>query len=310
MVAPASSLAVAGDARRTLQSDSGLTPRRARFRLHGSDSAWAIAFVVPYAAVFLLFVVYPAAFGLWMGRDPGLYDILWSDPRYVTIAVNTALFAVIGVNLQMAGAFLLSGFFIGPGRWRRALLAIYLLPWALPSLAAFLSIHYMVVTQYGFLDSLWLAITGSDGPLILLSRWSAMAANILAYIWKWMPFWTLVFLAARMALPRVVYAAAAIDGASATDTLIHITVPLLANVYLVCTLLATIWTIGDFSTVYFVSYGAPARQTDVLATYGYRAAFDFGRPSLGVAAMLSVLPVLIPLVILLMRRVRRLGVQL
>ena len=54
----------------------------------------------------------------------------------------------------------------------------------------------------------------------------------------------------------------------------------------------------------------PPALTDVLATYGFHEAFDFGYPNLGVAAMMSALPLLIPLVILLMRRIRVTGVQL
>ncbi len=284
-------------------------PRR-ELRLSGSDTAWAVAFLVPYAAIFVAFVVYPIAFGLWMGSDPALYRILFSDPLYLTTVFNTLLFAAIGVNVQIFGAFLLSGFFMRRGRFRRSLLAVYLLPCALPALSAFVSIHYMTVSEWGFLDSLWRAITGEDGPLFLVSRWLATSMNILSYIWKWMPFWTLVFMAARMAIPGEVYEAAAIDGASRIDCLVYVTFPLLANVYLVCTLLAAIWAIGDFSTVYFVSYGAPARQTDILATFGFHRAFDFGYPNQGVAAMMSALPVLIPAVILLMRRIRLTGVQL
>ncbi len=278
--------------------------------LAGADTFWGIAFVIPYAAVFILFVAWPLCLGLWMGHDPALYERLLSDRLYVTTAVNTLLFVAVGVNVQMVGAFLLSGFFNSRSRWRRTLLAIYLLPWALPALSTFLSIHYMVISQWGLFDSLWLALTGTDGPLLLLSRWSAMATNIVAYIWKWMPFWTLVFLGARMAIPRDVYEAAAVDGARPLDSLLCITIPLLANLYLVATLLATLWTLGDFPTVYFITYGAPARQSDVLATYGVRMAFDFGYPHLGVAAMMTALPVLIPVVIVLIRRVRRLGVQL
>src|SRR3954447_23770190 len=164
-------------------------PRRSVWRLPraGSDAAWAIAFVVPYAAVFAAFVVWPLCLGLWMGRDAALYDRLLSDPLYVTTVVNTLLFVGIGVNVQVAGAFLLSGFFHSRSGWRRLLLVIYLLPWALPALSTFLSIHYMVVSQWGLFDSLWLAVTGIDGPSLLLSRWSAMATNIVAFIWKWMP---------------------------------------------------------------------------------------------------------------------------
>ena len=127
-----------------------------------------------------------------------------------------------------------------------------------------------------------------------MNCWLAMSANILSYIWKWLPFWTLIFIAGRMAIPPDIYEAAEIDGATGWQRLVHVTFPLLANVYLVSTLLFSIWTIGDFNTVYFVSYGAPARLTDVLATYGFHQAYDFGYPNLGNAAMMSALPVLIP----------------
>jgi len=283
---------------------------RWRVRLQGSDTAWAIAFVVPYLAVFLAFVIYPVGFGLWMGSNPSLYGLLFSDPRYLNTVMNTLLFVAIGVNAQVFLAFLLSGFFMSESWWVRSLLAIYLIPWALPALAVFTSIHFMLVTQWGLLDSLWRAVTGDDGPLFLISQWIAMTANIVSFIWKWMPFWTLIFVAARMAIPRDIYEAAEIDGATGYKRLVHVTFPLLANVYLVSTLLATIWAFGDFATVYFVSSGAPAKRTDVLATYGFHEAFDFGYPNLGVAAMMSALPVLIPLVILLMRRVRMKGAQL
>jgi multiple sugar transport system permease protein len=287
-------------------------PRRPSWhvRLQGSDTTWAIAFLIPYMAIFAAFVIYPVIYGLWMGSNPALYGLLFSDPRYPTILANTLLFVAIGVNVKMFLAFLLSGFFMSRSWWVRSLLAIYLLPWALPGLTVFLSIHYMLVTEWGFLDSLWRAITGEDGPLFLVSQPLAMGANIVSYIWKWMPFWTLIFLAGRMAIPQDIYEAAEIDGATGFRRLVHVTFPLLANVYLICTLLSTVWTLGDFPTVYFVSSGAPARLTDVLATYGFHEAFDFGYPRLGVAAMMSALPILIPLVILLMRRIRLSGVQL
>jgi multiple sugar transport system permease protein len=249
-------------------------------------------------------------FGLWMGRRPALYVLLFADPRYVDTLVNTLLFVAIGVNLKMFLAFLLSGFFMRRAWWVRPLLVVFLLPWALPALSVFLSIHYMLVSQWGLLDSLWSAVTGADGPLFLVSRSMAMAANILAYVWKWLPFWTLIFLGARLAIPKEIYEAAAIDGATSIQQTLYVTFPLIANVYLVATLLSTLWTLGDFPTVHFVSSGAPARTTEVLATYGYQQAFNFGHPELGAAAMISALPLVIPVAILLIRRLHRSGVQL
>jgi len=85
---------------------------------------------------------------------------------------------------------------------------------------------------------------------------------------------------------------------------------LLANLYLICTLLSVLWALGDFTTVYLVSNGGPAGLTNVLATLGYHYAFNFGRPALGVAAVMSALPVLIPVIIVLMRRFQTSAVQL
>src|SRR5690348_4963372 len=69
--------------------------------LHGSDLTWTIAFVVPYAAVFLAFVVYPFCYGLWMASRPSLYADLVSDRNYQLAVVNTVLFVGIAVNLKM-----------------------------------------------------------------------------------------------------------------------------------------------------------------------------------------------------------------
>jgi multiple sugar transport system permease protein len=94
--------------------------------LHGSDYAWAIAFALPYIAIFLAFVIYPIGFGIWMGSDPALYEQLFTDPRYLTTVVNTLLYVVIGVNVKMFLAFLLSGFFMRTRWWSKALLLIFI----------------------------------------------------------------------------------------------------------------------------------------------------------------------------------------
>lgn len=93
-------------------------------RLRGSDFRWAIAFVLPYAAVFFVFVVYPFGYALWMASNPSLYADLISDPLYLPAVVNTLLFVGLGVNVKMFLALLLSGFFLRPRWWVRALLPI------------------------------------------------------------------------------------------------------------------------------------------------------------------------------------------
>jgi len=281
-------------------------PRRKTWHgeLIGAEYVWAIAFALPYVIMFFAFVIYPIAFGLWLGGQAELYEELLHDPRYLTAVLNTVLYVGIGVNVKMALAFLLSGFFMRKRWWIKALLVVYILPWATPALPAYMSIHWFVNGQWGMLNNLLYYIFGIDGPVYLNDHWMGLACNIGAYIWKNMPFWTIILLAGRMAIPQELYEAAAVDGATGLRKFYHVTYPLMANLYLVCILLDTVFALGDFNATFFVSGGGPAMQTEVLATLGIRYAFTVALPRLGVATVMSALPVLIPLVYILMRKLR------
>ncbi|HET6606161.1 MAG TPA: sugar ABC transporter permease [Rhodopila sp.] len=272
--------------------------------LWGTDYAWALAFAIPYTAIFALFVAYPIGYGLWLGSDPKLYADLFADPRYLETVVNTLLYVGIGVNVKMALAFLLSGFFMRKRWWIKALLVVFILPWATPALPAYISIHWFLNGQWGMLNNVLYMLFGIDGPVYLNSHWMGLACNIGAYIWKNLPFWTIIMLAGRMAVPQELYEAAEVDGASGLGRFWNVTFPLMANLYFVCTLLDTVFALGDFNATFFVSGGGPAMSTEVLATLGIRYAFTVALPRLGVAAVMSALPLLIPLVILLMRKLR------
>ena len=284
--------------------------RSLRGGLKGGEYTWAVAFVVPYLAVFVTFVAYPVVYGLWLGSDPALYPQLFGDPVYQDTVVNTVLYLALGVNVKMFLALLLSGFFMRPGWWMKVLLLIFILPWAVPQISAFISIHWMLNGEWGFLNNLLWKVFHIEGPSWLNERWSALGSVIASHIWKWTPFWTLILLAGRMAIPLEIRDTARVDGATGVRGFVHITFPLLANLYLISTLLSTIFLLGDFNAVYFISGGGPADSTHVLATLGIRDAFDLAQPRLGVAAVMSALPLVIPLVIVLMRKLRTTQVQL
>ena len=154
------------------------TWRHLRGGLKGSEYSWAIAFLVPYVAVFVTFVVYPALYGLWMGSDPALYTDLISDPIYQSTVVNTLLFLAFAVNLKMFCALLLSGYFMRPGWWVKALLMIYVLPWAVPALPTFISIHWMLNGEWGLINNAIYHVFNVDGPSWLNSRWLALGSAI------------------------------------------------------------------------------------------------------------------------------------
>src|ERR1700761_6465518 len=200
--------------------------RARRGGLYGSDRAWAVAFALPYVVIFFAFVLYPITYGLWMGSDPALYRQLFDDPRYLTAVINTLLYVGIGVNVKMALAFLLSGFFMRKGWWVKAVLVIFILPWATPALPAYMSIHWFLNGQWGMLNSALYELFGFDGPVYLHEHWTDLAANISAYIWKTLPFWTVILLAGGMAVPQELYEAASVDGASGLTRFWNVTFPL------------------------------------------------------------------------------------
>jgi multiple sugar transport system permease protein len=221
------------------------------------------------------------------------------------------IFVGLAVNLQMIAALFLSGFFMRRRWWIKALLVIYILPWTLPAVPAYLSFHWMLVAYpQGLLDNLISALFGIEGPFWFNHGWLALLCDIVADVWKWMPLWTLILLGGRMAIPQDLYDAADVDGASAWQRFAYITMPLLASLYVVSSLISAIWTFGDYSPVLFVSAGTPAFESEVVSTLGFHYALDFANPPLAVAAGLSLLPLLVPLMILVIRRLQMIEVQL
>lgn len=295
------------DDRAIVQIDSRPTKRRGAI---GTDGLWALAFATPYVAVFIAFVIYPVGYGLWLGSDPASFRQLFADPVFPSAVYNTLVYLLIAVNLKLFLALLLSGFFMRKGWWIKTLLLIFILPWAVPGIPSLISIHWMLNSQWGLINNVIWELFQVDGPPWLDNSTLALGSVIYAHIWKWLPFWTIIFLAGRMAIPRELYEAAEMDGASRLRGFIHITFPLLAGLYLVCTLLSTIWALGDYNSVRFISGGGPALSTHVLATLGIRNAFELGNPALGMSTVLSALPLLIPLVMLLMYRLKKGEVQL
>jgi len=226
--------------------------------------------VLPYLVVFIGFVLYPVGYGLWLARDPQNYVKLFDDPIFFRTAINTVVFLLVAVNLKMVLALALSGFFIHTRWWIKALSVLFILPWAVPSIPTILSVRFMLNPEWGVINMTYFRLTGLDGPNWLNDPTLAMIFAMLMHIWKSLPFWTLILLAGRMAIPTEQYEAASVDGATRWQKFRHITWPSMRGLYLTSTLLSMIWTLGDFNSVYLLTGGGPADLTHVLATLGIR----------------------------------------
>ena len=266
--------------------------------------AWGVALLAPYVLVFLVFVVYPVVYGFWLARAPQSYARLFDDPVFAGAVVNTLLFLIVGINLKMAVALFLSGFFVNSRAWIKWLSVLFILPWAVPSIPTILSVRFMLNPEWGLINQLIFKLTAEDGPNWLNDRWLALSMAVLMHIWKSLPFWTMILIAARLAIPHELYEAASVDGATAWQKFRFVTWPSLATLYLTSTILSMIWTLGDFNSVYLLTGGGPADLTHVLATLGIRY-LRLDQVDLAMATIVVALPLVLPLVYFMMKRLSR-----
>jgi multiple sugar transport system permease protein len=280
----------------------GLTTRPAA--RWSSWQAWGLILLAPYLLVFLVFVAYPVVYGFWLARDPQSYVNLFHDPIFPRSVLNTLAFLILGINLKMMLALLLSGFFLQARPWIRWLSLLFILPWAVPSIPTILSFRFMLNPEWGIINHGIFSLTGDDGPNWLNDPMLALSLAILVHIWKSLPFWTLILIAGRMAIPAELYEAAAVDGASKIQEFRYVTWPSMQALYLTCTIISMIWTLGDFNSVYLLTGGGPADLTHVLATLGIRY-LRLDQVDLSMTAIVCALPLVLPLVFVMMKRLSR-----
>ncbi|HLJ01026.1 MAG TPA: sugar ABC transporter permease [Bradyrhizobium sp.] len=288
----------------TLSASDHALSRPPRAPRLSTPQVLGIAMIAPYLLVFAAFVVYPVGYGFYLARQPSNYVALFHDPIFARAAVNTLIFLVIGINLKMLVALFLSGFFVQSRSWIKWLSVIFILPWAVPSIPTILSVRFMLNPEWGMVNQLIFKFTGEDGPNWLNDPAVALSMAIGVHIWKSLPFWTLILMTGRLAISQDLFEAADVDGASWWQKFRFITWPSMQALYLTCTLLSMIWTLGDFNSVYLLTGGGPADLTHVLSTLGIRY-LRLDQLDLAMASIVCAMPLVLPLVYFMMKRLSR-----
>ena len=266
---------------------------------------WGAIMLAPYVLVFAVMVVYPVAYGLWLGLNWNSYRALFADPIFFRTVVNTIIFLFVAVNLKFLIALMLSGFFVQQRPWIRIVLVLFILPWAVPSIPTILSFRVMLNPENGMLNQQlfqWFGIM--EGPGWLTDPTLAFISSIFVHIWKSLPFWTLILITGRLAIAQDLYEAASVDGANRWQQFRFITWPSLATLYVTSTMLSMIWTLGDFNSVYLLTGGGPGDLNHVLATLGIRYMRN-NNLDLGIASIIVAMPLILPMVFVMVKRLSK-----
>jgi multiple sugar transport system permease protein len=280
-----------------------------------SENTLGIIFVLPFIFFFIFFVISPlieeislSFYEAKIGTEHKFIGVknfvtLISSLDYHRALLNTALYVGIAVNIKLVLALLIANYLNKDFKGRTIVEILFLLPWAIPTVSALLNFRWILDTDMGIINQI-LSEIGLSKVKWLSQYETAMFSIIMFHIWKWLPFWTVIFLGGIKSIPRELYEACSIDGGGIWKTFRYITLPLIKPLYIICVLLSTIWTMGDFNTVYVLTGGGPAQTTNVLATLAYRYAFFVGDFGMASSIITFILPIVIILLLLLFRMIR------
>ncbi|MFN8221730.1 MAG: sugar ABC transporter permease [Gaiellales bacterium] len=271
-------------------------------------------FIAPAVAFFSLFLLFPvlAVVGLafahwtgfnlhqivWAGTDN--FRLLWSDEIFHQSLVHTIVFvAFTTVALNVVGfavAMLINSRVRGSGYLR---LAVFL-PLALsPVLTAIL--WQQILGPYGFVNQFVVTtMHWRTQPIGFLGDPDlALWTVILAAIWQYAGYNTLLYYAGLQGLPHERMEAASIDGAGAWSRIRYVVIPYLRPVIAIAIVLNLIGGWKVFDLVYVLTGGGPSHGTEMLSTYLYLQAFTFN--DMGYASTIALVIVALALLSVLVR---------
>ncbi|TDQ60389.1 carbohydrate ABC transporter membrane protein 1 (CUT1 family) [Maritalea mobilis] len=221
------------------------------------------------------------------------FEKLWADRLFWKALTNTFWWTLGSLFFQfflgLGLALLLNKPFAGRGLVQ----GLVFLPWAVPAFLSGLNWAWLFNPIIGPIPH-WLAALGiMEKPQnILANPELALWGPIVANVWFGIPFFAITLLAALQSIPRDLYEAAAIDGASVWQSFIKITVPFLAPTIAITVMLRTIWIANFADLIYIMTGGGPANSTNIISSYIFTTAFrrlDFAYASTLAIALLVLL---------------------
>src|SRR5437667_5388671 len=281
-------------------------PHSALSRALDNRTFLGLLFMLPAAAILLLFLTYPLGLGTWLGFTDtkigrsgiwiGLenYEFLWGDAVTRLALFNTLFYtfvaSVIKFALGLWLALLLNKHLPFKAFFRAVVLLPFIVPTALSALAfwwlydAQFSVLSWTLTKMGLIDS-YINFLGDP--------WLARLSTIAANIWRGVPFVAITLLAGLQTISPSLYEAAALDGATEWQKFWHVTLPMLTPIIAVVMTFSVLFTFTDFQLIYVLTRGGPLNATHLMATLSFQRAIPGGNLGEGAALATAMVPFLL-----------------
>jgi len=267
----------------------------------------AYLFILPLAAVIVLFIVVPVIGTFWTSLFKDVtylptefaflsnYKRLFTDSNFYQSLRFTLLFVATTIPIEMVLGMIFALILNERLRYRNALRATVLIPWAVPTIVAARTWELIYNYGYGLANYILALLHVSGDPVNWLgSPVSAFFALVLADVWKTTPFVAIILLAGLQTIPEEIYEQARVDGTNLFQRFFKITLPMLRPVVAVALIFRSIDTIRILDLIYVVTDGGPGGSTTSLSLYGYKYfnEGDFGYGS-AIAVVLFILAFLL-----------------
>jgi arabinogalactan oligomer/maltooligosaccharide transport system permease protein len=280
---------------------------------------FAYILLLPAALVVAVVVVYPFIYNLilslsnmsllhlrdWRLIGPRQYEKVFTEPGLYTVFFKTVVWTVVNVTFHVVIGVFLALLLLSKFRGRAIFRTLLILPWAVPPVVTALTWRGMFHYEYGAVN-LILTKAFHQTPIQWLNDpIGTFAGCIITNVWLGFPFMMVVALGALQSIPKELYEAADIDGASAWKKLRIITLPLIRPVMIPAITLGLVWTFNKLDIVWLVSNGGePADSTHILVSFVYKAAFVLYRYGYAAALSMVIFVILLTFGLLFLKKTR------
>jgi len=277
-------------------------------------SSVAFLLCLPLLAVIVGLIIYPAVYAIWLAmlnkaetRFVGLgnFVFLFKRDTFWMVVQQSVLFALTAVVFKALIGFILAHLVHNlPTKGQRKWRGMLLVPWVIPPALSTLGWWWLFEPTYSGLNWALAVFGGPHIPWLSETFWARFAV-ILVNTWYGAPFFMIMYLAALKSIPEELYEAASIDGASAWQKLIHVTIPMMKSIISITVLFSTIVTFANFDIVRVLTQGGPRNTTHLFATYAFRVGIESGDIPLGASVSLFMFPLLAFFAFFILRNVRK-----
>ena len=269
-------------------------------------NALGLAFMVPAAALLLVFLTYPLGLGTWLGFTdakigrPGQwigldnFEFLFGDSVARLSVFNTFFYTAVASVLKFALGLWLALILNQRIPFKAFLRAIVLLPFIVPTALSAIAFWWIYDSQFSVVSWVLVKLGIIDQYIDFLGDpWLARFSVVAANVWRGVPFVAITLLAGLQTISPSYYEAASLDGASPFQQFRHVTLPLLTPIIAVVMTFSVLFTFTDFQLIYVLTRGGPLNATHLMATLSFQRAIPGGNLGEGAAIATAMVPFLL-----------------